>query len=68
MLTHTFDIFSGKYREHGAFWFQAVAGFEEAYQMMLTLAVVKPGPYFIFDSPRLAVVLITMLFAPSTRT
>ena len=50
MLTHTFDIFSEKYREHGAFWFQAVAGFEEAYQMMLTLAVVKPGPYFIFDS------------------
>lgn len=50
MLTYTIDIFSGKYRAHGSFWIDAVAGFEEAYQMMLMLAAVKPGPYFIFDS------------------
>jgi len=50
MQTQKFDIFSGRYREEDAYWIDAVAGFDEAYQMMLMLAAVKPGPYFIFDS------------------
>lgn len=50
MLTPTFDVFSGRYREAGANWIDAVDGFEEAYKMMLMLAAIKPGPYFIFDS------------------
>ena len=50
MLAPKFEVFFGKYREAGASWIDTVDGFEEAYQMMLMLAAVKPGPYFIFDS------------------
>jgi hypothetical protein len=32
------------------YWIDAVAGLKEAYRMMLSIAAVKPGPYFIFDS------------------
>lgn len=45
-----FDIFFGRFREEGAYWIDAVGGFEEAYQNMLLMAATKPGPYFIFDS------------------
>jgi hypothetical protein len=45
-----FDIFLGRFREEGAYWVDAVASFEEAYQTMLLLAANKPGPYFIFAS------------------
>ena len=50
MQTQKFDIFSGRYSENDACWIDAVVGFEEAYQMMLTWAAFKPGPYFIYDS------------------
>jgi hypothetical protein len=44
-----FDIFKGRFRDEGAYWIDAVTGFEEAYQTMLLLAAAKPGRYFILD-------------------
>jgi len=50
MVLQKFDIFFGRFCEEGAYWVDAVAGFEEAYQTMLLLAATKPGRYFIFDN------------------
>lgn len=55
-MLQRFDIFLGRYLEEGSYWIDAAAGFEEAYQTMLLLAVTKPGPYFIFDASEKACV------------
>ena len=45
-----FDIFSGIFMSKDAVWIEAKEGLAEAYQSMLRIAAVKPGPYFVFSS------------------